>query len=74
MSTAGYKGIWSKREGFPPAEFYKALDPRLEHMVDEKLSRNIRNLGEKAGGLTEEAAAWTGLRPGTAGRVRRWAG
>ncbi len=66
LSTAGYKGIWSKREGFPPAEFYKALDPRLEHMVDEKLSRNIRNLGEKAGGLTEEAAAWTGLRPGTA--------
>jgi L-ribulokinase len=35
-------------------------------MVDEKMSREITMLGEKAGGLTEEAAAWTGLLPGTA--------
>ncbi|MGL4650597.1 MAG: ribulokinase, partial [Caldilineaceae bacterium] len=53
-------------EGFPPGDFYKALDPRLENLVDEKLSRPIRNLGEKAGGLSAQAAAWTGLRPGTA--------
>jgi L-ribulokinase len=64
--TAGYKAIWSKREGFPANDFYKALDPRLEHLVDEKLSRNILPLGAKAGGLTEQAAAWTGLKPGTA--------
>jgi L-ribulokinase len=66
LTTAGYKGMWSKSEGFPPNEFFKALDPRLGNLVDEKLSREIRNLGEKAGGLTEQAAAWTGLRPGTA--------
>jgi L-ribulokinase len=35
-------------------------------MVDEKMSRDIAMLGEKAGGLTDEAAAWTGLKPGTA--------
>jgi L-ribulokinase len=64
--TAGYKAIWSKREGFPPNEFFKALDPRMEHIVDEKLSRDIYPLGVKAGGLTEEAARWTGLKPGTA--------
>jgi L-ribulokinase len=64
--TAGYKAMWSKSEGFPPNEFFKALDPRLEHIVDDKMSRNIYSLGEKAGGLTEEAAGWTGLRPGTA--------
>jgi L-ribulokinase len=64
--TAGYKAIWSKREGFPPNEFFKALDPRMEHIVDEKMSRNIYPLGAKAGGLTEEAARWTGLKPGTA--------
>ncbi len=64
--TAGYKAIWSKREGFPPNEFFRALDPRMEHIVDEKMSRTIYPLGEKAGGLTEEAARWTGLRPGTA--------
>ncbi|MBW7885279.1 MAG: ribulokinase [Caldilineaceae bacterium] len=66
LSTAGYKGIWSKREGFPPDAFFKALDPRLEHLVDEKMSREIRELGEKAGGLTEDVARWTGLKPGTA--------
>ncbi len=66
LTTAGYKGLWSKSEGFPPDAFFKALDPRLEHMVDEKMSREIAMLGENAGGLTEEAAGWTGLKPGTA--------
>lgn len=64
--TAGYKAICSKTEGFPPEAFFKALDPRLEHIVDEKMSRTILPLGAKAGGLTEEAARWTGLKPGTA--------
>ncbi|MCD6289677.1 MAG: ribulokinase [Anaerolineae bacterium] len=66
LCTAGYKAIWSKREGFPPNEFFKALDPRLEHIVDEKMSRTIYPLGAKAGGLTEQAAQWMGLKPGTA--------
>ncbi len=64
--TAGYKAMWSKTDGFPPNAFFKALDPRLEHIVDEKMSRNILPLGAKAGGLTAEAAGWTGLLPGTA--------
>jgi L-ribulokinase len=64
--TAGYKSIWSKREGFPPDAFFKALDPRMEHLVDDKLSRTISDIGAKAGGLTKQAAAWTGLLPDTA--------
>jgi L-ribulokinase len=64
--TAGYKAIWSKREGFPPNEFFAALDPRLADIVDTKMSRDIHSLGERAGGLTAEAAGWTGLKPGTA--------
>ena len=64
--TAGYKAIWSKSEGFPPDEFFKALDPRMEHIVDEKMLREISPLGAKAGELTAEAAGWTGLAPGTA--------
>jgi L-ribulokinase len=64
--TAGYKAVWSKREGFPPNEFLKALDPRMENIVDEKMARDISPLGDRAGGLTAEAAAWTGLKPGTA--------
>jgi L-ribulokinase len=64
--TAGYKAIWSKREGFPDNEYFKTLDPRLEHVVDEKMSRKIRPIGDRAGGLTEQAARWTTLKPGTA--------
>lgn len=66
LCTAGYKAIWSKREGFPPDEFFKALDPRMENIIDTKMSRTIYALGGKAGGLTEEAAQWTGLKPGAA--------
>ena len=64
--TAGYKAMWSKTEGFPPAAFFKALDPRLENVVDEKMSRDILPLGTRAGGITEQAAQWTGLKVGTA--------
>jgi L-ribulokinase len=64
--TAGYKAIWSSRDGFPDKVFLKELDPRFENFVDEKMSRELSALGSKAGGLTEEAASWTGLKPGTA--------
>jgi len=64
--TAGYKAIWEKATGFPSKEFFKALDPRLENIVDEKMSTNISPLGAKAGGLTPEMAELMGLKPGTA--------
>jgi L-ribulokinase len=64
--TAGYKAMWSKREGFPRAAYFAALDPRLEHVIDEKMSRTISPIGDRAGGLTAQAARWTGLKPGTA--------
>ena len=64
--TAGYKAIWHKRQGYPSKAFFAALDPRLENVVEEKLSRDIRPIGAKAGEITEEAARFTGLLPGTA--------
>ena len=64
--TAGYKAMWSKRDGFPPNEFFKALDPGLERIVDDKMSRTLYPLGANAGGLTATAARWTGLKAGTA--------
>ena len=63
---AGYKWFWSKAEGFPSDEFFAALDPRMEHVIDEKLTRDILPIGAKAGEITESAAKWTGLKPGTA--------
>ncbi|MBC8159594.1 MAG: ribulokinase [Roseiflexaceae bacterium] len=63
---AGYKALWSKQHGFPPNSFFRALDPRLEQIVDEKMTRRLHPLGGRAGGLSEQAARWMGLKPGTA--------
>jgi L-ribulokinase len=64
--TAGYKAIWSKDDGFPSDDYFAALHPGLAQVVDDKMSRTVVPVGAKAGELTAEAAAWTGLRPGTA--------
>ena len=64
--TAGYKAMWSKRDGFPPSTFFGALDPRFADVVDAKLQREVIGAGEPAGGLSPEAAAWTGLPAGPA--------
>ncbi|HEX5493331.1 MAG TPA: ribulokinase [Mycobacteriales bacterium] len=63
--TAGYKAI--RQDGrYPSEEFLAALDPRFATFVRDKISGPIGQLGERAGGLTTQAAAWTGLRPGIA--------
>ena len=64
--TAGYKAMWSAADGFPAPDFLAALDPRFGGVVDEKMSRSIVRLGDAAGRLSDQAAAWTGLDPGIA--------
>ncbi|EMT45533.1 ribulokinase [Anoxybacillus flavithermus] len=64
--TAGYKSIWHKQDGYPSKEFFRALDPRLEHLTETKLRGSIVPLGTRAGVLTKEMAAMMGLLPGTA--------
>lgn len=66
LCQAGYKAVWSKKDGYPSNEFFKALDPRMEHFVDEKLSHDIYATTDTAGYLTKEAAQLTGLMEGTA--------
>lgn len=65
--TAGYKAIWSKQDGYPDPDFFKALDPRLETVVEDKLlpADKILPIGAKAGELTEKMAGLTGLEAGT---------
>jgi L-ribulokinase len=63
--AAGYKAMWSKGDGFPASEYFAALDPRFAHVVDEKMSKTLLPPGSRAGGLSERAAALTGLRAGT---------
>lgn len=63
---AGYKALWHKEEGYPSTSFFRELDPRMEHFVENKLSGDIISLGKRAGELTEAAAAMMGLKAGTA--------
>ncbi|UVI30880.1 ribulokinase [Paenibacillus spongiae] len=64
--TAGYKSIWHKQEGYPSADFFKELDPRLEQLTETKLRGDVLPLGTKAGGLTAAMAERMGLKAGTA--------
>lgn len=63
--TAGYKGIYQDGQ-YPSADFLSALAPGFEGFVTDKLDHPIGALGSRAGTLTAEAAAWTGLPEGIA--------
>ena len=63
--TAGYKG--NLQDGkYPSKEFFAALNPDFANFAEEKISHQIGQLGDAAGTLTAEAAAWTGLPEGIA--------
>ena len=63
--TAGYKAMWVKGQGFPSRDFFRALHPRLENVISEKVGETYYPLGAKAGGLTAHWAEKMGLREGT---------
>jgi L-ribulokinase len=63
--TAGYKAVHQDGR-YPSRDFLAALDERFAGFFDEKVAQPLAPLGGQAGGLTEEAWDWTGLRPGTA--------
>ena len=63
--TAGYKGIYQDGR-YPSEDFLQALNPAFGNFVSEKLQHTIGRLGDAAGYLTAEAAAWTGLPEGIA--------
>ncbi|WNG89500.1 ribulokinase [Mycobacterium sp. ITM-2016-00317] len=64
VCTAGYKAI--RQDGrYPSRDFLAALDPEFADVVADKIDQPIGRLGDRAGGLTAEAAAWTGLPEGT---------
>jgi len=63
--TAGYKGIYQDGR-YPSEDFLAALNPEFKNFVSAKLDHTIGRLGDAAGRLTAEAAAWTGLPEGIA--------
>lgn len=61
--TAGYKGQY-QQGGYPSRDHLAALHPDFAGFVTDKLDQPIGQLGDSAGRLTAEAAAWTGLPEG----------
>jgi L-ribulokinase len=62
--TAGYKAVYQDGS-YPSRDFLAALDERFTGFFESKVAQPLAPLGGLAGGLTEQAARWTGLRPGT---------
>jgi len=63
--TAGYKGNLQDGE-YPSRDYFAALNSDFADFAATKLQHQIGQLGERAGGLTAEAASWTGLPAGIA--------
>jgi len=63
--TAGYKGIYQDGS-YPSEDYLAALNPGFARFAAEKLSPRLAQLGARAGSLSTQAAAWTGLREGIA--------
>jgi L-ribulokinase len=63
--TAGYKGIHQDGQ-YPSDNFLAELNPAFSSFVADKLDHPLSALGDRAGSLTAQAAAWTGLPEGIA--------
>lgn len=64
--AAGYKSQYRKGIGFLSEDYFAALDPRMRHVIHDKLSAPVIPVCSRAGALSEAMAARLGLNPGTA--------
>ncbi len=62
---AGYKAFWNEEDGFPSADYFEALDPKMRDLIGNKMPSDTNSICQIAGRLSEEGAALTGLLVGT---------
>jgi L-ribulokinase len=65
-SMAAYKAMWDEADGYPPNDFFRQLNPLLDHFTALKLTNEICPVGSKIGELNTRWALRLGLAPGTA--------
>ena len=61
---AGYKAMWNRIDGYPSGSFFKALHPKMAHVVRDKMPGRMLAPGERAGTLGEAMAKNLGLPAG----------
>ena len=63
ICQAGYKALWSLKDGYPSAQFLDKLEKGFGQVLN-KLGRKHYRVGTKAGGLTVAMASQLKLSPG----------
>jgi L-ribulokinase len=61
---AGYKAMWNRQTGYPSPDYFKAVHPKMEHVVTSHMPGTLAAPGQRAGLLTKDAAALFGLKAG----------
>lgn len=61
---AGYKAMWNRQSGYPSADYFAAVHPKLANVVSEKMPGTLMAPGQRVGTLTESAAKLAGLPAG----------
>ena len=62
---AGYKAMWNRATGYPSADYFSAVHPKLSGVVGEKMPGRLESPGRRAGALTKSSARLLGLPAGT---------
>lgn len=65
MPFAGYKALWNDENGYPSADFFAELHPKLQNLIGTKLSDQVTPISFCQGRLSKNGAAWIGLSEGT---------
>lgn len=58
---AGFKAFWSKKDGYPDNEYFKAVSPKLDNIIGTKISENVASCGKKAGTISDAGKSITSL-------------
>ena len=61
---AGYKAMWNAQTGYPSAEYFAAVHPKMGGVVTTKMPGTLVAPGQRAGALTPRAAQLLGLPTG----------
>lgn len=63
-SGMGYKTLYSRQNGFPPQDYFEAINLRFGQTFERKCHSPVLSIGQRAGFLTQNMADKLGLPPG----------